>query len=496
MTPGNAGRSWGLRLRLSLVFVAFLFITILGLGLLFRQAMSSLLYSKTQDVLAEEWAAIKGFIRVRGPNIRWSYNPADPEEAAIVRRLQRLLLITDINANVIQVSDEFRLLSIDPRSELARARAVPGVIERVVSDRVGRHYLLRSGTIQEIGGNQFLLSAARPLFNEEAVVQTFTKRYFALAPILIVAMSLVAWWAAGRALEPLRTVAETAESITADNLSVAMPRRGADDELDLLIDAFNGMVARLEAAFVQMRQFTADASHELRTPLTTMRGQLEVALMTAETPEQLREAIGGAIEDIDRLGKVVRTLLQLSQAEAGQLQLHIETVDLGELARGVVERFAPIADFEDRRLTVRCARGQFIDGDRLQVDRLLSNLVSNALKYTPAGGAIHVSVNGREKRVELEVRDTGKGIAAEHLPHVFDRFFRVPDGETKPEKGLGLGLSFVAWIAKAHGATVAVESQLGAGATFRVRFPRAMAPIERPAPAAPESSPVGDRIEA
>ncbi|MEZ5353083.1 MAG: histidine kinase dimerization/phospho-acceptor domain-containing protein [Bryobacteraceae bacterium] len=297
------------------------------MGLLFRQSIDSLLYSKTQDVLAEEWATVRGFRPDPWHTDHWSYNPADPEEAAIVRRIQRLLLIATGDGSPIQISDEYRLLNIDPRAEARRAREVPGVIERVVSDRSGRHYLVRSGTFNEVGGNQFLLSVARPLFSDEQVVQTFTRRYFTLSPLLILAMSLLAWWAAGRALAPLGAVAEFAESITADNLSVTIPERGADDELDQLISSFNGMVGRLNGAFSQMRQFSADVSHELRTPLTTMRGQLEVALMTSSTPAQLREAIGGAIDDVERMARVVRTLLQLSQAESGQLAIHRETVD-------------------------------------------------------------------------------------------------------------------------------------------------------------------------
>jgi heavy metal sensor kinase len=491
------GRGWGLRFRLTAVSVAFLLITILGLGLLFRQAMDSLLFGKTRDVLAEEWAAIKGFIRVRGDQIRWSYNPADPEEAAIVRRLQRLLLIARADGVPIQISDEYRLLNIDPLEELHRARQVSGVLERVVSDRAGRNYLVRSGTLNEIGGNQFLLSAGRPLFNDEAVVRTFTRQYFALAPLLILAMSLVAWWAAGRAIAPLRAVAETAEGIGGDNLSVTIPRRGADDELDQLIDSFNDMVRRLDDTFSQMRQFSGDVSHELRTPLTTMRGQLEVALLTATSQEQLRDAIAGAIEDIERLSSVVRSLLQLSQAESGQLHLSRETLDLSVVVAETLAELRLLAESEGLKASFNGPRRCFVDGDRIQLDRLVSNLVANAIKYTPKGGSVNVSVSRGKKRIVLEVSDTGRGIPAAHLPHIFDRFYRVPDGSPSGVRGLGLGLSFVAWIAKAHDATIDVESKAGAGTRFRIAFPEAMAPLVRtPAPQAAARAPVDDRIEA
>jgi signal transduction histidine kinase len=177
-----------------------------------------------------------------------------------------------------------------------------------------------------------------------------------------------------------------------------------------------------------------------------------------------------AMDEVDRLTHVVRALLHLSQAESGQVVVARDPLDLSHLARDIVEQFEIPAETEGLALESRLEPGAIIAGDRIQIERLLSNLLSNAIKYTPAGGRISVATRVAEAEVDLVVSDTGRGIPAEHQPHIFDRFYRVPDGHVDPEKGLGLGLSFVAWIAKAHDARIHVDSEPGRGTTFTVTF--------------------------
>jgi signal transduction histidine kinase len=159
----------------------------------------------------------------------------------------------------------------------------------------------------------------------------------------------------------------------------------------------------------------------------------------------------------------------LSQSETGQLVLHKTDVDLAEMVRDVADQFQIPAEAQGVRLSADAPEHCIIHADRIQIERLLSNLLSNAVKYTPAGGDVHVLVEGGSQQTCLVVEDTGAGIAAEHLPHIYDRFYRVPSAD--PEKGLGLGLSFVAWIVKAHEGTIEVNSRLGAGTRFEVNLP-------------------------
>jgi heavy metal sensor kinase len=282
------------------------------------------------------------------------------------------------------------------------------------------------------------------------------------------------WIFAGRALTPVLEIARAAQRISGSNLSMRIPSRRAGDELDYLIETFNQMIERLEHNFNQVRQFSTDVSHELRTPITVVRGQLEVALFTAETAEQYRDAIVNSLADIERLSQIVRALLLLSQAETGQVILQKQSLDLVELADGITDQFQIPAEGAEIKLTftanTRHCPGEF---DRIQIERMLSNLLSNAIKFTPPGGTIQVVVEREGEEAEIRVEDTGQGIPAEHLPLIFDRFYRVrgPNEPVSPEKGLGLGLSFVAWIVRAHGGTIDVRSEPGKGTTFRIRLP-------------------------
>jgi len=301
-----------------------------------------------------------------------------------------------------------------------------------------------------------------------------------VVPAVVVFSGLLGWFMAGRALAPVNSVAETAQRITHSNLDMHIPLRGAGDELDRLVEAFNRMMERLNFSFEQIRQFSTDVSHELRTPLTIVRGQLEVALFTATTAEQYREAMANALEDVDRLTNIVRALLMLSQAESGQLVLHKEEIEFSEVVRDQVDQFQIPAEDQGVRLSAELPPGCRIQADRIQIERLISNLLSNAVKYTPRGGEVRVRLDCDHHEARLTVEDTGVGISPENVPHIFDRFYRVPSAD--PEKGLGLGLSFVAWIVKAHGGTVEVDSALDRGTRFTVSLP-AGDPAPAPAPA-------------
>jgi heavy metal sensor kinase len=294
---------------------------------------------------------------------------------------------------------------------------------------------------------------------------------------------VLGWLLVGRALTPVTEVARAAERISGSNLSLRIAARGAGDELDHLTETFNRMSERLETSFQQIRQFSTDVSHELRTPITAIRGQLEVALFTARTAEEYREAALNALADVERLSHIVRALLLLSQAESGQLTLQKEALDLSALVRDVVERFEIPADGGRVRLTTGLPGECPVEGDRIQVERMLSNLLSNALKFTSEGGEVRVLLERGEDRVRLIVEDTGCGIPAGDLPHIFDRFYRVRDARPAAglEEGLGLGLSFVAWIARAHGGEVNAESIVGQGSRFTVLLP---APLTEPQSAA------------
>jgi len=193
-----------------------------------------------------------------------------------------------------------------------------------------------------------------------------------------------------------------------------------------------------------------------------------------------------ALQDIERLSQIVRALLLLSQAESGQLALQKSRLDLSKLVADVVDQFQIPYEAAHLRLRSNLSPECHVEVDRVQMERMLSNLLSNALKFTPAGGEVRVGLMREPERLELTVEDTGCGIATDHLPHIFDRFYRVPGSDSSdPERGLGLGLSFVAWIVKAHGGSTRVDSEPGKGTRFNIFLP-----LQAGAPPQPKSSEV------
>lgn len=370
----------------------------------------------------------------------------------------------------MEVSETYRRIGIDSpkaiKQQIQLNRASVGI--RQASN--GERFMVRTGVIVDEKQPVFV-AIGRSLSENNAVLQQFTTLYLGLLPIMILGCSLLGWFVSKRALTPVTELAARTEAISGSNLSLRIPQRGAGDELDHLISTFNKMVERLEKSFIQTRQFSTDVSHELRTPLTVIRGQLEVALLTATSEEQYREAMTAALQDVERLSNTVRALLHLAQAESGQLSLQISEFDLSGLVEDLAEHFRVLADASHVHFKTQLQARCMISGDKVQIERLVSNLLSNAIKYTPPEGHVQIDVSQNDKETAIVVRDTGRGIPPEALPHIFDRYYRVPEQRKDPETGLGLGLNFVSWIVRAHKGSIDVDSTVGIGTTFVIKFP-------------------------
>ena len=475
----------GLRFRLAFSYVAFFAVLVVALGFVFRQTLATILRTQSEDILEEEWGAAKGYFEFKDTGPTWAYDTEDPDEEFLVTRLKHVYMLADAQGHKLQYYPIYESIGFDSPDEIARILQAGtkknATSIRVRTDQDGTPYLVRSGPFYDPKQRQvYYLAIGRSIADNRKILDGFTRNYLFVVPAVVVFSGLLGWFMAGRALAPVNWVAETAQHITHSNLDMQIPLRGAGDELDRLVEAFNRMMARLNFSFEQIRQFSTDVSHELRTPLTIVRGQLEVALFTATTAEQYREAMASALEDVDRLSNIVRALLMLSQAESGQLVLHKAEIEFSEVVRDQVDQFQIPAEDQGVRLSAELPASCRIRADRIQIERLISNLLSNAVKYTPRGGQVRVRLDCTGNDARLLVEDTGVGISPENVPHIFDRFYRVPSAD--PEKGLGLGLSFVAWIVKAHGGTIGVESALDRGTRFTVSLP-AGEPAPAPAPA-------------
>jgi heavy metal sensor kinase len=301
-----------------------------------------------------------------------------------------------------------------------------------------------------------------------------------LAVILLVAipcatgLALVGGYVlAGRVLVPVGAMADTARKITAESLGERLPVENPDDEFGRLAHVFNDTLSRLHDSFESLRRFTADASHELRTPLTAMRSVGEVALQGPRDAAAYRDVIGSMLEEVDRLTRLVESLLTLTRAESGRIQPTREVVDLGELAANVVDHLRVLAEEKDQHLAVDVRALVRLECDSAILRQGLINLLDNAIKYTPTKGSIEVRVGEiASGEVAVEVKDTGPGIAAPDRDRIFERFYRVDAARSRESGGLGLGLAIARWAVEANGGRIEVESDEGQGSVFRIVFPR------------------------
>lgn len=464
-----------LRFKLASTYLLLLGLFLAAVGIVGTTTLRTILDTQSKEVLKEELGAVKGYMHFEDGKPNWFVDRTDPEENAAVARLNDVFLIANDQGEVDQLSALDQALSAleERQTILSELHEIENTGQPVIKTVVGTDhvsYQIIASTLTDTDHHRkWYVAEGRSLARDQLLVRRFRRYFMIFLPIALILCALVSWYSAGRVLSALQSVERAAQEITGSNLGLQIRKRGADDELDRLIGSFNEMSRRLKASFEQIRQFSTDVSHELRTPLTAIQGQLEVALFTASHKEQLREAIENALQDVERLANLVRALLLLSQAESGQIPMNKTVMDVTELVGDLVDQFQIPAEEHNVKLE-QVQHGRVLcEVDRTQIERVVTNLLANAIKYTPAGGWVQASAEAAGNNVRVIVEDSGAGIPADHLPYIFDRFYRVPD--RNPNKGLGLGLSFVASIVKAHGGDIQVKSEIGKGSRFEVTLP-------------------------
>lgn len=354
-----------------------------------------------------------------------------------------------------------------PALRLAALPARPGVPATVRPEAAGPRYRVLA---TRPGPRGLALTLAISLEATEATLAAFDRRAAGGAAAFLALAVLGGVFLSRQALRPVAESIAAARRIDPRDLAERLPRTGSGDEIDELAGTVNGLLDRLAAYHAQVIRFTADASHELRSPLAAMRAAVEVALQRPRAAEGYRDVLASLGEQCEQLTALVNGLLLLARADAGEVAVARDPVDLAALAGEAAEMYEPLA--EDRGIAFRweCPGPVAVAGDAHRLRQLVTNLVDNAIKFTPRGGSVLLRVGQARDAALLSVEDTGAGIEPVHLPHIFDRFYRA-DAARTAASGSGLGLSICRWIAEAHGGRIAARSTHGAGSTFAVELP-------------------------
>jgi heavy metal sensor kinase len=451
-----------IRVRLTLWYVALLAIILLVFSALLYLTLSRGLREELDVTLSTEAARLIA-------SMDFENNAPQLGEAPDNLRIGTVAALYDATGR--------RLLAYDPRQPLPAladslsqaARGQQSFATASLAD--GTQWRVLTAPVFENGLQVGILQVGRPVAQVDATMRQLSLLLMVAVPLTLLVASAGGLFLAGRALNPIDGITRAAAAIGADDLSQRLNLRGNQDEVGRLAATFDRMLDRLDRAFRRQRQFTADASHELRTPLTMLASQIDVALERKRTAADYETLLRSLREDAARMTQLVSELLTLARADAGQQLLTREELDLGELVSNVVQAMQPLALQRGVQLAEHGQPQVTISGDQTRLTQLLINLVDNALRYTSSGGRVDVAVKEEAGWAELSVADTGMGIAAEHLPHLFERFYRADPARARSDGGSGLGLAIAQWIVQAHGGQISVASEFGHGSTFTVRIP-------------------------
>lgn len=459
----------GLRTKLTLSYSALLVLLLSAAGAISYNTLARQLDADATEEVEELTRGMHGYLRFAGGTASLAYDRDDPDQVSFVERATRFHQIYDADSGqLITQSAAIAPLGLQYTPAEVRAfRDQPRPID-VMTDQ-GR--LRLSNTIlTPAPGAHYLLQVGVRLDAVDAALERFLALLlWSLGPALLVAI-LAGRWMAGRALAPLARLSAEARTIDVGDLRRRLTVRGAGDELDDLAVAFNDTLGRLDHAVGDMKQFSTALAHELRTPLAALRGEAELALTHAQSAEDYRRGLANQLEEMDRLARLITELLTLARAEAGDIVLQRSVVDLGAIATTIAQSMEPVARARDVTLTCEAADDVTVLGDAGWLERLLLNLVDNAIAFTQPGGHIAIRVSQHDGTAELTVADTGIGIDAAALPHLFDRFYQADPSRSARRGGVGLGLSLARWIAQRHAGTITVASEPGRGSTFTVRL--------------------------
>ena len=457
-----------LRMRFALWTAGLLLAALALFGLFVYANMSRSLAAAVDETMQLVVIQLIAEVDMAGGEPVISENPIEDPEYAQLREQGLSMRLLDLTGQVVQEYGPYRDL---PQPQLNfTVPNQPGEFTTLIdpgSQVPVRVYTTPIAVEDELVGT---LQVAQNLEEVRRTLDLLLTTLLLGGPLIVIAAGGSWYFFAARALAPIDKITRTARHISAEDLSARLNLPETDDEVGRLAATFDSMLARLDDAFRRERQFTADASHELRTPLSAMQTILGGTLGRRRAPAEYEQALVDLGQETERMRTLTEGLLHLARSDAARQPAKLERVDLSNLLKDVIDSLRPLAEEKELKLIDHVPdEGLILMGDSDGLIRLFVNLLDNAIKYTQRG---FITISARLKDDEglaVTISDTGVGISPEHLPHVFDRFYRVDESRSKD--GIGLGLAIVRSIARAHGGDVDVDSEVGKGTTFTVHLP-------------------------
>lgn len=452
------------RWRLTLWYTLVLFLSFVFLGGVLDHLAKQSLYSQVDHEMSD------ALLMVTGALDRVYKEEGKPPATRLLDEINELGLPPQLALQLVPAGGQTYLVNVrslpDPLLDAMRGERIGSEKPTTIHDGSHSWRLSRSVGAGSFGYQVFL---ARDLALVDAQLGAMRRTLLIALPLILLFAAASGYFLAGRALKPVIQIASQARHIEAQALEQRLEIASSHDEFGQLAQVLNDLFARLERAFQQQRQFLSDAAHELRTPAAILRSQADVALEKPRSAEEYAATLATMRSETEHLSEIVDDLLLIARAEAAQLPVVKEPADLMEIADDCCRALRPLAQRKDLFLKWSVGEEVNVPGDARLLRRAIVNLLTNAFKYTPEGGVISVNVKPDSAFASVEVADTGTGVAAEDLPHIFDRFYRGAAG-AEPE-GAGLGLAIVKMIAELHGGRVAVDNNAGKGATFTLFVP-------------------------
>jgi heavy metal sensor kinase len=388
---------------------------------------------------------------------------ADVNQGTLVRLL-------DAHGRLLGETPAFRALRVPESSVTQPLQGTPW--QGTVLSTGDQEVRLYSRTLTSVGKPVAVIQVGESLFTLHTLLHQLVAALLVVGFLVLAACAVGSYWLSGRSFAPMKRLAETARKIQAGDLHQRVPVPPVRDEMQYLAVTLNEMLDSLDESFSRQRRFVADASHELRTPVAVIRNKAEVALLRPRSRDDYCTVLQSIHAETERLSHLISDLLALARGDEGQARFEHETVRLNHLVESVAANADGLAEARDIHLSVQVSQPVTLIGDEARLIQVIINLLDNAIRYTNAGGHVQVSLLATASQARLVVRDTGIGIASEHLPHLFERFYRAdPARRRTGGSGTGLGLAIVAWIVQEHGGAIGVESQVGRGSCFTVTLP-------------------------